>query len=102
MLGGIAGGRLTPLFRTIVTADDVAHSKPDPETYALAAERLGVAPGDCLAVEDTATGLASARDAGMRTLGVTNTCTADQLSAADRVVASLADVDLSTLRTWYA
>ena len=77
-------------FDAIVTAEQVAHSKPDPESYRLAAERLGVPPEQCLAIEDTPTGLTSAREAGCRTLGVTTTHTEAQLLAfADRVVSAL-------------
>jgi mannitol-1-/sugar-/sorbitol-6-phosphatase len=51
----------------LVTAEDVAAGKPDPEGYLLAAQRLGVAPQRCLVVEDTATGLAAGRAAGALT-----------------------------------
>jgi HAD superfamily hydrolase (TIGR01509 family) len=57
-------------FAATVAGDEVAHGKPAPDVYLLAAERLGVAPGDCLAVEDTGHGALSAVAAGMRVLGV--------------------------------
>ena len=85
-------------FKAIVTADDVARSKPDPQSYALACERLGVSPASALAIEDTPTGLMSARDAGMRTLAVTNTWPAEELTDADHVVHSLAELDVDSLR----
>lgn len=56
------------LFRTIVTNDDVSHPKPDPEPYLLAAERLGVNPARCVVLEDSPSGVASAKAAGMRVL----------------------------------
>ncbi len=89
-------------FEVIVTADDVARSKPDPASYALAAERLGVAPGCCLAIEDTAAGLASAAGAGLLTLGLTTTTDAPALAAAGRVLPDLSGVTLDQLRAWYA
>ena len=97
-------------FAAIVTADDVQRSKPDPQSYADAAAELArlhsdlaIAPGDCLAIEDTTTGLASARTAGLRTLAVTNTETYEALdTVAERVIASLADINLATLQAWYA
>ncbi|MEX2607113.1 MAG: HAD family phosphatase [Kiritimatiellia bacterium] len=78
------------LFQTIVTADDVSISKPDPECYTLAASLLHTPPGECLAIEDTPGGLHAARGAGCQTLGVTTTHLESQLRPhADRVVDSL-------------
>jgi HAD superfamily hydrolase (TIGR01509 family) len=57
-------------FGVTVAGDEVEHGKPAPDVYLLAAQRLGVRPGDCLAVEDTGHGAASAVAAGMRVLGV--------------------------------
>jgi HAD superfamily hydrolase (TIGR01509 family) len=51
----------------LVTFDDVTAGKPDPESYLLAARRLGVAPARCLVVEDSEAGLAAGRAAGMVT-----------------------------------
>ncbi len=59
-----------PRPTTMVTADDVRHSKPHPEPYLLGARRLGFDPGDCLAVEDAPAGVASARAAGCRVLAL--------------------------------
>jgi HAD superfamily hydrolase (TIGR01509 family) len=49
----------------LVTVEDVAAGKPDPEGYLLAARRLGVAPGECLVVEDSQPGIDAGRAAGM-------------------------------------
>lgn len=57
-------------FDTLVVGDDVARGKPHPDPYILAAERLGVDPHDCLAVEDSPTGVASALAAGCTVLAV--------------------------------
>lgn len=51
-------------FTTVVTGDAVAHGKPAPEPYLTAATRLGVEPGDCLALEDSPSGVGSASAAG--------------------------------------
>ncbi|MBM7052016.1 HAD family phosphatase [Rothia sp. ZJ1223] len=56
------------LFRTIVTNDDVTNPKPDPEPYLLAAQRLGVEPSECIALEDSPSGVASAKAAGMKVI----------------------------------
>jgi HAD superfamily hydrolase (TIGR01509 family) len=52
-------------FETLVCAGDYTHSKPHPEPFLMAAERLGVAPEHCLDFEDTEMGIQAARDAGM-------------------------------------
>ena len=57
-------------FEAVVTADDVTHGKPHPETYARAAERLGVEPARCVAFEDADPGLESATAAGMTAVDV--------------------------------
>lgn len=56
---------LWPYFDAWVTRDDVLHPKPDPEIYALAAERLGAAPSECMGVDDSASGILSAHRAGL-------------------------------------
>lgn len=57
-------------FATIVTGDEVTRGKPDPEPYVQAAATLGVAPGDCVAIEDSLTGTESALASGARTIAV--------------------------------
>lgn len=59
-------------FSAVVTGDEVSHGKPHPEPYLLAAERLGLAPADCLAIEDSVPGTSSARAAGVPVLAVPN------------------------------
>lgn len=58
-------------FGVIITGDDVARGKPDPEPFLMAADRLGVIAADCVVYEDTAEGLESARRAGMLAIDVT-------------------------------
>lgn len=53
------------LFRCIITGHDVKHGKPDPEIFLKCADGMGVAPGDCLVIEDGALGIEAARRAGM-------------------------------------
>ena len=60
----IAG--LAPLFPVVVTADDVIHGKPSPDMFLLAAQKMGVAPADCLVFEDATPGIQAAEAAGMR------------------------------------
>ena len=76
-------------------------SKPDPSSYILAAQRLGLSTSACLAIEDTVPGIQSARAAGLPTLGVANTYPLELLEGADRVVPTLEGVDLEKLRAWF-
>lgn len=87
-------------FDTIVAADHVERSKPHPATYLEACRRLGetvegLNSQECLVIEDTCAGLASATAAQMWTLAVTNTYPAADLDA-DLVVDSLSNVSWET------
>ncbi|CAM5554477.1 HAD family hydrolase OS=Streptomyces alboniger OX=132473 GN=CP975_05935 PE=4 SV=1 [Streptomyces alboniger] len=76
---------------TLVAADDVTHGKPDPEPFLLAAGKLGADPARCVVFEDAPVGLAAGRAAGMRTVALTTTHNAPELSA-DVVVQDLSAV----------
>jgi len=87
---------LAQAFDTVVSGDDVQRGKPDPQIYLLAAQHLDVAPARCLAIEDSPNGVESARVAGMAVLGVRTAYTAHlHLAGVERIVDSLADLDLS-------
>lgn len=83
---------LTDGFETIVSAEDVALGKPDPEVFLRGAARLGIPPARCLVVEDAVAGVDAARRGGMKALAVTTNHDRAALAAADRVVDSLAEV----------
>lgn len=76
-------------FRFIVGSGDTPNSKPSPDPYIRAAELHGVAPRECVAIEDSYWGLESARLAGLRTVAITHTYPAGQLGTPDRIVGSL-------------
>ncbi len=57
-------------FEVVVAGDDVEHSKPHPAAYLRATELLGVDPADCVAIEDSPPGVASASASGAATIGV--------------------------------
>jgi len=78
-------------FDAVVSSDDVAHHKPAPDLYLLVCERLGVAPAETLALEDTASGIASAKAAGLACIAVPQFAETD-VSAADRVIDSLEEL----------
>jgi HAD superfamily hydrolase (TIGR01509 family) len=87
----LASSGLADAFDTIVTSDDVENSKPAPDIYLLACSRLGVAPRDALALEDSTSGVAAAKAAGLTVFAVPQFAEVD-VSAADRVVDSLEEL----------
>lgn len=72
----------------VVTVDDVANAKPAPDIYLLATERLGVRPDEAVALEDSETGIRSAKAAGLFTVAVPQLDGLD-VSQADEIVDSL-------------
>ena len=92
-------------FSAIVGADDINHSKPDPETYTRAIELLCSAlhrPSSAsgfVAIEDSAWGISSARTAGLPCVAVTNTYKSTDLANATKIVSSLSDIDIPMLET---
>jgi HAD superfamily hydrolase (TIGR01509 family) len=60
-------------FRVVVDGHQVRRPKPHPDIYLLAAERLGIRPANCIVFEDSESGVAAAKAAGMRVVGVRTT-----------------------------
>jgi HAD superfamily hydrolase (TIGR01509 family) len=88
-------------FSATVSSEEVARGKPAPDVYLEAARRLGVAPEDCAAVEDSHAGIRSARSAGMRVVAIPNASyppEEDTLGLADAVVGSLDELTVDVLR----
>ena len=94
---------VSDLFAAIVASGDTPESKPSPEPYRLAFERLREATGTaldprrCVAIEDSRWGLESARGAGLRCVGVTNSYPADELTGAELVVSGLQALTIEAL-----
>jgi len=95
---------ITNAFDVIVTAEDVAASKPDPESYVRAVRGLNavfpdklIMPRECLAIEDTPAGIASAQTAGIPVLAVTNSYPTEKLGGAVCVINSLGEITLENL-----
>lgn len=85
-------------FDTIVTADLITKSKPDPEGYLLAARKLGCKPANCVVFEDSLQGVKAGKASGAYVVGIEGTLPAQVLEPyADLVVDSLEKVDLKTL-----
>ncbi len=94
----LRGLALEEAFDAVVSASDVEHAKPAPDLFLAAAARLDVPPHECLAVEDTAPGIAAARAAGMFAVQLRATSTAlPPLPQADLVIDDFSQLDLSLL-----
>jgi mannitol-1-/sugar-/sorbitol-6-phosphatase len=78
-----------PAPETLVCADEITRGKPDPEPYLLGAARLGVAPADCVVLEDAPAGIASGKAAGMTVIALRTTHGSEQLAQADVVIDDL-------------
>ena len=90
----LAEGKLKGVFQSIVTSDDVSKPKPDPATYARAADGLGIPPQNCLAIDDSPNGVSSAKKAGMKVLGITAIHDIYSLEQADCHLPSLEALNL--------
>lgn len=86
-----------PVPRQIITADLVAHGKPHPEPYLKGAQILGLAPADCIVIEDSSSGAKAGHAAGCKVLATTFSHSISQLTAADWIVESLAKVKIAIL-----
>jgi beta-phosphoglucomutase len=95
----LRGSGLQHAFRFIVAAGETDKTKPAPDPYLRAAELHGVAAAECVAIEDSVWGLQSARDAGMRTIGVTHTYPRGTLTMADLVVDSLEELTVARIES---
>lgn len=80
-------------FDAIVTGDEVENSKPAPDIFLKAAERLGLSPKDCMVIEDGPIGVAAAKNAKMKCVAITETHQADKLHQADVVIDSYENAD---------
>jgi HAD superfamily hydrolase (TIGR01509 family) len=96
--GNLERLELAERFDVVVSVDDVARPKPDPEPYLRVVAELGVSPVSAVGLEDTATGVTAAHRAGLFTVAVPGPMSAHHdFAGADLVVASLADVTLADL-----
>lgn len=85
------GSGLAAAFAVTIAGDEVARGKPAPDPYLAAAAALGVPAGGCIALEDSPTGAASARAAGMTVIGVPSVPGVSLAGLVDAEVASLED-----------
>jgi len=87
-----------PLPKNMITSTDVERGKPDPEPYVKAAKLLGLAPGDCIVIEDAPAGIRSGKAAGARVFALRTTAPDTELieSGADWIANDLASLRLAS------
>jgi beta-phosphoglucomutase len=83
---------LAQWFDARVTKEEITRSKPAPETFLKAAQKIGLAPACCAVVEDAVPGVQAAKAAGMPIVAITTTRQREDLAQADRIVDSLSEL----------
>lgn len=90
----LENGELKDYFKHVISIDNISIGKPSPEGYLLAANRLGILPQYCLAIEDTPVGIAAAKNAGMDVIGITTSHEESALKQADFVANNYNEIDV--------
>lgn len=85
-------------FDAIANGDMITRGKPDPEVYLLAADKLGLAPEECIVAEDAPVGIEAARRAGMSVIGVATTFRRDDLSGYDILIDDFTQITPEQIR----
>ncbi|HEX5483495.1 MAG TPA: HAD family phosphatase [Terriglobia bacterium] len=94
-----------PFFRSILSGEDVELPKPHPEIYLKSAEKLGMAPTDCVAFEDSFVGIEAVKAAGMKCVAIASTFPFEDLrrqTRADWVVRGFEEVAVEKIRSLFA
>lgn len=84
-------------FNAIVTGADVKRGKPEPDVFLLAAEKMGVVPGQAVVIEDAPLGVEAANRAGMKCVGLTSSHPAAALTEADWIIGGLEEITAARL-----
>jgi len=84
-------------FDAIISGWEVTKSKPDPQIFLLAAEKLGVEAENCIVIEDAIAGVTASKRAGIHCIAVTNTTTREDLREADLVIDTLEEITVDDL-----
>ncbi len=92
LMAGLRRVGLEDQFDVVLGVDDVANPKPEPDLYLRACRGLDVDPADAIALEDSPTGVAAAKAAGMRVIGIPSIPGVVLTGLADLVASSLADI----------
>ncbi|MHA1689458.1 MAG: HAD family hydrolase [Promethearchaeota archaeon] len=84
-------------FDVIITAAEVKRSKPEPEVFLLAAEKLNIGPSKCVVIEDAPVGIEAARRAEMKCIALTTTHEEEELKDADLVIKDLTEITVQNI-----
>jgi beta-phosphoglucomutase len=79
-------------FDLIMTGEDVNRAKPFPEPYLTAADRLGLAPAECVVIENAPLGIESAKSAGMHCIAIESTLERNHLTHADFILKNIGEL----------
>lgn len=96
----LARSGIDHFFRHVVTSSDVTHAKPAPDLYLLAAQRLGIPPDECIALEDSEFGVRAAAAAGLRVIQVPDLVPASELSRSLATVVSDLEAARPLIESW--
>lgn len=88
---------VSELIRAVVSGDDVARGKPDPQVFSEACRRLDLPPGRCVVIEDAAAGIRAARAAGTRSVAISIYHPAATFDEADMIVERLSDLSVEII-----
>ena len=85
-------------FKAVVQGDDVLRSKPEPDIFLYAAQKLNADPKECAVIEDSKNGVNGAKKAGMRAIGYLNPNSGNQdLSNADLIIKSFKNIEIGKI-----
>ena len=85
-------------YTNVIDASQVTKGKPHPEIFLKAAASVDANPKNCVAFEDSITGIRSAKSAGMKVVGLTTTHTAEEIHEADLLINDYTEISLTKLR----
>ena len=88
---------IAPYFKRVIDASEVIHGKPHPEIFLKAAQYANAEPARCVAFEDSLAGVASAKAAGMKVVGITTMETAKDLKETDAIIKDYTEINLAML-----
>lgn len=86
-------------FCVLISADDIKNHKPAPDVFLAAAQQLAVDPRECVVIEDAGNGIAAAKSANMKTIGLlTKYYSADKLKQADLIIKDFSELSIEKIK----
>ncbi|MFC1899421.1 HAD family hydrolase [Chloroflexota bacterium] len=93
----VQGLKIENLFDAIISGWEVTRGKPNPQTFLLAAEKLGIGTKNCVVIEDAISGVTASKRAGIRCIAVTNTTSREELREADIITDTLEKITVTNI-----